>query len=171
VIPGSVHDGENHIAVNGSNADISGGSFVGTNLRNTTFVGTNFSGADFTNANLRNTDATGANFSNTDLTSTLLRDGTFANAIFDGTVMTGNLLNADFDGASFLNGADLSAATNWATSSWNGALFDGTTLLKASRISALTFNANRAVSTKYIMLIIFCLGERLPPAIILLLLV
>jgi uncharacterized protein YjbI with pentapeptide repeats len=131
VIPCSVHDGENHIAVNGSNADISGGSFVGTNLRNTTFVGTNFSGADFTNANLRNTDATGANFSNTDLTSTLLRDGTFANAIFDGTVMTGNLLNADFDGASFLNGADLSAATNWATSSWNGALFDGTTVLPA----------------------------------------
>ena len=34
------------------------------------------------------------------------------------------------------------------------------TVLKAFRISADTLSANQAVSTRYIMLIIFCLGSR-----------
>jgi hypothetical protein len=33
------------------------------------------------------------------------------------------------------------------------------TVLKAFRISEDTFNANKAVNTKYIILIIFCLGS------------
>jgi 3-hydroxyisobutyrate dehydrogenase-like beta-hydroxyacid dehydrogenase len=61
----------------------------------------------------------------------------FRVAVFNRTIervdefVQGQVRGANFDGASFLNGADLSASLNWNLASWNGALFDSTTVLPA----------------------------------------
>jgi uncharacterized protein YjbI with pentapeptide repeats len=133
-LSGTVHDGESHAGVDGSNSDLSLASFVGTTLSSvasaSTFLSTDFSGANFTSANLRNGNYTGADFTGATFSGTQMRDANYTNAIFDGVALNGEVRGANFSGASFL-GADLTNATNWGLASWTGALFDASTVFAA----------------------------------------
>ena len=100
-----------------------------------------------------------------------------ADAGSDQNVATGSLVTLDGSNSSDLDGDTLSCL--WAFQSKpSGSLsiLSSTTLfefsiptsidLKANKTSFDTFIAKSAVNTRYIMLIIFCLGVNLPPAII-----
>jgi len=130
-LSGTVHNGESHAGVNGSDSNLSFASFVGTTLSSnaspSTFLNTIFFGANFTNATLRNGNYTGANFTNAILFGAQMRDANYTNAVFDGATVDGQVRGANFAGASFL-GTDLSGATNWNLASWAGAFFDASTV-------------------------------------------
>lgn len=67
----------------------------------------NFSAAVLSNANLSNALCTGANFKNANLSRATLNGVTFRNADLSGA----NMSNAVMNGATYFNGANLTAAT------------------------------------------------------------
>jgi len=97
------HSNENHSGETLDGIDLSYGSFVGTNLRNSTLTSGAFIQTDFSNANLRGTDLAGADFTDAIFNSSAnLGDANLTNSVLIGVDLTGvNVRNAIFVGASY----------------------------------------------------------------------
>lgn len=114
------------MGLDASGRDLSGLTARGALLRNANFRNSNLQDADFRGANLAN-----AHFQNADL-----RRCNFFGADLEGANLVGaNLCGADLSDAS-LFGADFFIPSS-GTSTGDGALFDGTTVLYAEQISLL----------------------------------
>lgn len=101
-------------AYNLSNANLSGGYFVGLCLQGASLTGANLSnavfiGANLTSANLSNSNfMSNANFTNANLTNANLSNSNLKGANFSGTNLSGaNLTNSNLMGATGLNTATL----------------------------------------------------------------
>jgi hypothetical protein len=100
-------------AYNLSNANLSGGYFVGASLAGASLTGSNltnatFIGANLTGANLSNSNISAATFTNANLTNANLSNSNLKGASFTGVNLTGaNLSNSNLTGATGLKTATL----------------------------------------------------------------
>lgn len=102
-------------AYNLSNANLSGGYFVGvclqgaslvgSNLTNAVFMGANLTSANLSNSNLKSSNFSGANLSSANLSGSNLSGATFTNANLTGA----NLTSANLKGAAGLKTATLTS--------------------------------------------------------------